>query len=780
MSHLFNLMGFSVDGEEVYDENKHLNKLMDADARHVVGRLEITYTDPFLDESIVASADTTVPYTSPIETADNSLETAYKWFSLTNNKLDGTFHPLPSADSDVSVGWWSESLSSSTGHFFGRIRYIRDWLSGGSTANGNNYWSEISAFDTSGVNVALGKTVTSNGPIPDFEAPLSVVVDGNNDSYTGIYNAGPIWLRVDLGANYPLSSVSVAHTSYGDRKYHGTKTEVSSDGVEWHVLYDSAVSGEYTEPYVGKTYPVPAASEPTLSISFDPRAMYQLRVIGDDKLKEYPVDFTIQLLSKFGELLHEENVVGNNAITWNKILDTPVINVATIKLIVHRISASYRTNVKIVEFYTAVQESYETEDIVSINLLEEQMFEDQTLPIGNVSSNEIDVRLYNYEGHFNADNRKSPLYGLLKKNRRVKAWLGTPIKGEMTWFPLGTFWTTQWDAPRAGLYADFSARDRMELLRTSDFTVSQLYTNKSVKWLAQLILNDAGVKPEEYVLDSALDAIIIPYAWFERMSHRDALVRLATVALARTYCDRQGRIVMQIFKPAEKAIYAFSDDRSLFNTTFPISGAGVVNYVEVQATSRTLAAVSDVFTLTEPIAIPANSTVTETFMFDSVPVTAVQEPAIIHDGLITVDSYQAYAWGIEITFTNESAAPQDVESVVVKGRVLEVANTRVATASDAISIRDEGKSKYELLTNEFIQDVALAQRIADLILVTYKDPRHDAVLESRGHITLTLGDRISVPDYDNESYTDYTLVRQSLAWDGSLSAVVEAQKIGSD
>ncbi|MNH15109.1 hypothetical protein D3C79_747160 [compost metagenome] len=295
-----------------------------------------------------------------------------------------------------------------------------------------------------------------------------------------------------------------------------------------------------------------------------------------------------------------------------------------------------------------------------------------------------------------------------------------------------------------------------------------------------MILSDAGLKADEFVLDPALDQTIIPYAWFDRISHRDALVKLATVALARTYCDRLGRIIMEIFAPPIRSTYTYSDDKSLFNTTYPISSSGVVNHVEIQASSRTLSPQSDVFTLQEAISIPANSTVTETFVFDKLPVTEVQEPAIIHDGLITVDSYQAYAWGIEITFTNESTAPQDVESIVVKGRALEVSNTRIAIAEDAISIRDEGKYKYELTTNEFIQDINLAQTIANLILVTYKDPRHDVVLDSRGHVSLTLGHRVSVPDYSNDLLTDYTIVRQSLSWDGALSSVVSAQKIGKE
>ncbi|MNU34914.1 hypothetical protein D3C71_235010 [compost metagenome] len=639
MSNQFNRMGFGVDGLEDIDGTRLLNKIMDADSRHIVGKLEVTYTDPFLDESITATANSTGRYTYPIETADNSLETRYKWMSLNNNKLDGTFHLLPGEESTVSVGWWSTTMCDASGNFTG--------------------------------------------------------------------------------------------------------------------------------------------TKPTLSIHFDPRSMYQLRVVGDNKLNEFPVDFTVNLINQFAEVIYTETVQGNASVSWTRQLEEPVIGVVTATLIIHKINANYSTTAKIVEFYTAVQESYSTDDIVSINLLEEQMFEDQTLPIGNVSSNEIDVRLYNYNGHFNADNRKSPLYGLLKKNRRVKAWLGTMVKQEMQWFLLGTFWTTKWDAPRAGLYADFSARDRMELLRISTFSISTLYVNKSVKWLAELVLADAGLATEDYVLDNALDTIILPYAWFGRISHRDALVKLAAVALARTYCDRQGRIIMRIFEPPEKAIYSYSDDKSLFNTSFPIASPGVVNSVSVQANYRVLDAQTQIFSLTTAIRVPANSTIVETIAFDNFPATEIQAP-VMPASNVTIASYEAFAWGMNITFVNNTASEISVNELTVQGRILSVTSPRVVTVEDAISIRDEGKYTYEILDNEFIQDTTLAQQIATLILNTYKDPRHDAILETRGHVALTLGDRVSVPDYGNQGVTDYTIVRQSLSWDGSLSAVVEAQKIGSD
>ena len=80
--------------------------------------------------------------------------------------------------------------------------------------------------------------------------------------------------------------------------------------------------------------------------------------------------------------------------------------------------------VKILEFFSSLAEVYEGEDIISIRLLEEREFGQESLPIGNISSNEVEIRLLNEDGKFDVDNINSPLHGLLRANRRIQAWLG--------------------------------------------------------------------------------------------------------------------------------------------------------------------------------------------------------------------------------------------------------------------------------------------------------------------------------------------------------------------
>jgi hypothetical protein len=133
------------------------------------------------------------------------------------------------------------------------VRYIRDWTDG-SSANSNNHWVQIKAM-RNGENLAEGATVTSNGEISDGER----VVDGNtsssSSSYARVTDASPAYVQVDLGQIYlNIEFIQVWHYYSDNRIYNNTKTEVSEDGVTWIVIFDSAVSGTYSELEEGRAY----------------------------------------------------------------------------------------------------------------------------------------------------------------------------------------------------------------------------------------------------------------------------------------------------------------------------------------------------------------------------------------------------------------------------------------------------------------------------------------------------------------------------------------------
>jgi hypothetical protein len=169
--------------------------------------------------------------------------------------------------------------------------------------------------------------------------------------------------------------------------------------------------GYFSQPY------------PTLTVRHLPRPIHSLRVVGDTARGEYPVDFQVKLYAQDDTLLKTETVTGNVQIAWQKDLESQVLDVAKQELIITRWSLP-GTCSKIIEFFTSIREVYETGDLVSLRLLEEREASHGSLPVGNISANEVTIVLNNEDKKFDVDNEQSPLKNLLKPNRRIQVWLG--------------------------------------------------------------------------------------------------------------------------------------------------------------------------------------------------------------------------------------------------------------------------------------------------------------------------------------------------------------------
>jgi len=131
-----------------------------------------------------------------------------------------------------------------------QVRYIRDYLGQGSTANGANHWVEIQAFDSNDINVALNKTAYVDNN-PSLLAPNLVDGDVDTTQWTLTNMSAGTYKTVDLGQIYTLNSIKVWHY-YGDgRTYLFNKKEVSTDGIKWVTVFDSSVQGTYPESAAG-------------------------------------------------------------------------------------------------------------------------------------------------------------------------------------------------------------------------------------------------------------------------------------------------------------------------------------------------------------------------------------------------------------------------------------------------------------------------------------------------------------------------------------------------
>jgi len=149
------------------------------------------------------------------------------------------------------------------------VRYIRDYING-SSANSHSHWCEIQAYTIYGANMAYaskGKmfnssgtevTPTINGISPNNSSntkyPKFHVITNNNivsNPYMGGVSNG--YIEIDLESIFDISKIIVWHYFSDGRTYNNSKTQVSSDGINWITVFDSSKEGTYPESADGHT-----------------------------------------------------------------------------------------------------------------------------------------------------------------------------------------------------------------------------------------------------------------------------------------------------------------------------------------------------------------------------------------------------------------------------------------------------------------------------------------------------------------------------------------------
>ncbi len=426
---------------------------------------------------------------------------------------------------------------------------------------------------------------------------------------------------------------------------------------------------------------------------------------------------------------------------------------------------------KIVEFFTSIQEIYEGDDILMINLLEEREVSQGSLPVGNIAANEIDIRLYNDNRKFDAGNIQSPLYQTLKQNRRIKAWIGVNTTAGKEFVPLGVFWSGDWNVPEQDVYAQTTGRDRLEMLRKSTYSNSQVQINQTLYSLVIAVLEDVGLKAEEYFVDTELQQYLVPYSYFENQSHREALRKIAEACLGQCYCDRDG--IVRIEGPSFLLSQIVSVDTltrdDYFSKDNPVKWSEVANYIEVETQPLRPDVLQKVYRSNEVVSIAAGETKTVTAYYNNAPCINAAA-SITGTGSITSATY--YAWGATVKVYSAAAGTFEL---TINAQPLKILNKDKIVRQDADSIVDMGTLKYTYPGNPLVQTVAIAEIIADKLLAYYKNPRRDVEVDWRGNPAMLLGDRVTVTDKLEQN--DYYVVKQELEYDGALRAKLSGRKV---
>ena len=232
----------------------------------------------------------------------------------------------------------------------------------------------------------------------------------------------------------------------------------------------------------------------------------------------------------------------------------------------------------------------------------------------------------------------------------------------------------------------------MELLRKGTYQTSQVLTNKSLYELAEIVLQDAGLNSSQYIIDTDLQSIIIPYAWFNPVSHREALRKIAEAGLAVAFRNRDGKIQMESFLiQGDEPVLEITEDDYFPPLRTPSRQQDVANEIIVDTQPlRPAANPEEVYRSNDPVMIPANSTQTLTVYYNKTPVIGAVATLDNPPAGVTITETTYYGWGASIKIANSTGTDQQVV-LVITGRPLRVQNKERAVARDEASILENGR-----------------------------------------------------------------------------------------
>ncbi len=537
--------------------------------------------------------------------------------------------------------------------------------------------------------------------------------------------------------SYPsLVADEIVDTPY--KWLHTNNTAVTLDGTWYPMPGNILRARRYQLGWWGTTSANASgefATDPKIQVDFVPRLVIGVTVAGDTAIGEYPVDFTARAYTQNNgsyDLVGELSVTGNDQKIYSAEFPESYNRVSRIELEIHKWSAPGNV-VKIAEFYNSIVREYTGDDIVDMSILEEIEGTEATLPVGNISCNEMDIALSNIDDEYFPGNTASDLHTFIKRNRKIEPFLGfRDSDGVEHYAPKGLYWSGDWSMEQNGTTATTTGRDRMELFRTEDVPETVFpdeQTDTSVYDLMDTLLNSAiDYMPDlYYTIDSGLSTRIVPNIlpeMFEGLSYFDAIKKISQAGLAYAYMDTPTSAEIEDGGPQTKDVLRIVR----YEITFPDES------------------------------VPSG--IEEITAYDYISKT---QPATESTANIIDVEYTEYTYDSEEEKWTE--------------------NTDTARAEDEDSQKTYGKLRYEYTGNELIQTPELAGEIANRLLASYKEHRRKIQLEAYGDPSHFLTEKVILPDYVKGTVSEKVVGvwnRINSQYNGSLRIDYEATIIPGD
>ena len=282
-----------------------------------------------------------------------------------------------------------------------------------------------------------------------------------------------------------------------------------------------------------------SAPYPYLDVSFIARPIIEWLIIGDTKLNQYPVDFELICYNNRGYELARQSIKGNDKTLINIEFTVVPIGVTRIRLEIHKWNTP-NAKAKIMSFYTLLEEMYEGEDLKEYEVLTELSEQTDNVTYG-ISSDTATFVLYNKDRKFD----RGYLNELVLLDRKVIPYIGIETEdGKIEYTQLGEFYTDHWNVPQDESFAKVQCVDKLIRLQDVIYLGYPVTENGSLYDIIVDILNKAGYKPEDYVMDETIKNMKVEKLYLTKGNSWDSLQEVLSSAMLKGYIDKRGRLVV--------------------------------------------------------------------------------------------------------------------------------------------------------------------------------------------------------------------------------------------
>lgn len=387
--------------------------------------------------------------------------------------------------------------------------------------------------------------------------------------------------------------------------------------------------------------------------------------------------------------------------------------------------------------------------LVEVNILEETGSGDSWV-LGDLSSNEISIKLMNENGRFTPTNESGPYYGQIKSG--IKIIPSIRVNGG-NWLKMGEYYVDEWSAGVTDSYANIVAYDRLYQMFDSKPVGLPVYKNTTYKEFYTSILSGLNLTPK---FGSNMDDTL---TWgYMLNANAETLQKLTQSLMAVCSCDKDGDIYIRKVTGGGEPVATFKDSDQIItidaehNINSKFDGSLITYNTPRESRSGELFSAQD---------IPVSRGVSKLgrFQFSQAAVTTLEGITSELDvgGELSIVDVEGDSKSIQITV--DEGTHSNISDLAITGKhVIE----------NKISIGEETPNVLEL-ENEFIQSRGKAMRFKNILDNTRGLGLYEVSVDIRGNPTVDVGDIVRI--YSPLFNLDFKgiIKRAEYTYDGALS-----------